>query len=169
MKGDAGFSTDEVYRYWLSRSWRPFGLLPENPLVVCGANPSTADATKNDPTITREIGFAKEWGHDGLIKINAFAFRATDPDDLYKTVADPVGPENDEAIRRNARGRRVLCAWGKIGRYLKRDERVVELLLEVGAELLCLGTNKDGTPKHPLYLKKTAKPVPYTGVCHGRN
>src|SRR5262249_29397933 len=152
VKSDASFSSCRTWRYWLSRSWRPLGLLPERQLVVIGLNPSTADETVDDPTIRRLIGYAKDWGYDGILMLNAFAFRATDPKELRTTVADPVGADNDDVIRTNCRSAKVLCAWGKHARYLDREKRVLELLHDVGADTFCLGTNLDGTPKHPLYL-----------------
>lgn len=47
--------------------------------MFIGLNPSTADESKDDPTIRRCIRFAKDWGYGGLLMMNAFAFRATDP------------------------------------------------------------------------------------------
>lgn len=156
---DASFSLDGVHRWWLSRSWRPLGLLPENPLVSCGLNPSDADATKNDPTIRREIAFAKAWGHDGLIKVNAFALVSSDPRVLKTTAFDSVGDLNDDTIRTNCRGRTVLVCWGAGGAYLGRAARVLEILEEVGAKPVCLGLTKDGFPRHPLYVKADVKPM----------
>lgn len=157
---DASLSPDGVYRWWLSRGWRPFGVLPERPLVVIGLNPSTADAAKDDPTIRRCVGFAKSWGHDGLLMLNLFAFRATEPHELRITSFDPVGAENDDVIRANVRGRRVLCAWGTTGFYQDRDQVVLALVRNVGAELVVLGRTKDGAPKHPLYVPAITQPVP---------
>ena len=47
----------------------------EHPLILfIGLNPSTADETKNDPTIRRCINFAKDWGYGGVMIANLFAF-----------------------------------------------------------------------------------------------
>lgn len=105
IKSDALLSTCGLYRYWLSRTW---GDTP--PLVVIGLNPSTADAMQDDPTIRRCIGFARREGCGGLMMLNLFAFRATDPAMLYTTQAR-VGPLNDYMLHRLATGK-VLAAWG---------------------------------------------------------
>lgn len=64
-------------------------------LTVVMLNPSTADATHDDPTIRRCIGFAKTARAEGLRVVNFFALRSTDPDALANA-DDPVGPMNDE-------------------------------------------------------------------------
>lgn len=55
--GTAEFSINGVHRYWLTR-----GLGGVRPLVVCGLNPSTADAEVDDNTIRKEMKFARSWG-----------------------------------------------------------------------------------------------------------
>lgn len=154
LRTSAGFSDDRVYRYWLTRTWDD----ATPPLVVIGLNPSTADETQDDPTIRRCIGYARAWGHGGLVMLNLFAFRATDPRDM-KRAFDPVGRANDATLRVATEGRRVLCAWGAHGTYIDRASVVCEMLAT--RELVCLGTTKDGQPKHPLYLRADALPVAY--------
>lgn len=89
----AKFSPDRKYRYSLWRSWD--GLWPTDGYVLfIGLNPSTADETKDDPTIRRCIGYAKAWRFSTFCMGNIFAFRATLPADMKKA-QDPVGPEND--------------------------------------------------------------------------
>ena len=52
-------------------------------------NPSTADALKLDPTVTRCYNYAGAWGYGHLLVANLFALRSTDPDRLYHH-HDPV-------------------------------------------------------------------------------
>lgn len=128
------------------------------PLVAfIGLNPSTADETADDPTIRRCVAFAKRWGYGGLVMLNLFAFRATDPRDM-RSAASPVGPENDDHLRAvAAEAALVVAAWGVGGSYFGRDFRVRRLM---GDGLMALGFTKSGQPRHPLYVKADATLVP---------
>jgi len=144
MDGSAVFSVCRTYRYSLSRVWNP-----KRPSVMfVGLNPSTADEQEDDPTVRRCIGFARKWNLGGLILVNLFAYRSTDPAGLVEA-GDPVGPGNDKHILASARAAaRVVLAWGTKGSLLDRDQHVLSLLPSAH----CLGVTKDGHPKHPLYL-----------------
>lgn len=145
----AVFSPCRRYRYLLWRVWRPGDKL----VAFIGLNPSTADETANDPTVRRCIGFAERWGYGGLVMLNLFAFRATDPK-VMKAEPEPVGPENDQAIWNAAMAvDQVIAAWGTHGEHQGRDKRVRGQL----QNLYCLGTTKDGHPRHPLYLPNDAE------------
>ncbi len=99
----AYLSEDRRYRYSLTRliADPQYGCLGEDErggtVTFVGLNPSTADETTDDPTIRRCIRFAREWGFDRLKMVNLFAYRATDPRDLWAADA-PIGPENDCTI-----------------------------------------------------------------------
>jgi hypothetical protein len=115
-------------------------------------NPSTADATLDDPTIRRCRSFASSWGFSGITVANLYALRSTDPAALWLH-HDPVGPENDAYVAEMAmKHGSVVCAWGANA----RDDRVatvVKLLRNARAQLTCLGTTKSGAPRHPLYVR----------------
>lgn len=153
---DAGaiFSPDRRYRYRLFRTWD--NSRPKIAFVML--NPSIADEWVLDNTIRRCVQFAKDWvPHFGHIEIlNLFALVSTAPGGLEE-VEDPVGPENDSYIREYTNGLPVVVAWGNHGRLNNRDKEVLRLL----ESPYCLGTNKDGSPKHPLYLERTTLPIPY--------
>lgn len=158
MKAGATFSGCGLYRYYLWREWEP--ALPR--CVFIGLNPSTADETKDDPTIRRCIGFARREGCGRLDMLNMFAWRATDPRAM-KSVDEPIGPWNDETIVRVAsRARHVVAAWGAHGAHLGRGKAVGELLERSGVRVSCLGTTKSGHPKHPLYLRADTPLVPWS-------
>lgn len=138
------------YRYALTRpSIRPPG---KGAALFCMLNPSTADATVDDPTIRRCRGFADAWDCNGIAVVNLYALRSTDPKGLNGH-PDPVGPENDHYLREFAREfKDVVCAWGanaNPGRALQ----VANIFRSAGARLWCLGTTKDGAPRHPLYVR----------------
>ena len=153
MDRGAIFDETAVYRYSLYRRWANHG----RSVTFVMLNPSTADAFKEDPTITRCIGFAKGFGYHALTIVNIFAFRSTDPKKL-RTVEDPVGPDNDRYIRDACfRGSSVICAWGTHGALHARDLAAwKQIRLEI-PNVFCLGRTKGGHPKHPLYLKATTE------------
>ena len=152
----ANFSRCLRYRYSLWRTWDPLG----SKVMMIGLNPSTADARKDDPTIRRCIGFARSWGHGGLIMTNLFAFRATYPSEL-KQAPDPVGARNDEWIRRLARrADRMVAVWGNDGAWLDRAERIQR---RFGPRLQIIRLNQSGSPAHPLYLPARLAPKAWPG------
>lgn len=154
MRRDAVISRCGLYRYSLTREWD--ASLPKACFI--GLNPSTADALEDDATVRRCIGFAKTWGMGGLIMVNLFAFRATQPADMLKAV-DPVGPSNDAWIRRETeRAGIVIAAWGNDGGHLDRDKAVMAALT---VKLTAIGRTQSGAPRHPLYMAATAQPMPY--------
>jgi hypothetical protein len=147
MLGDAIFSGCRTYRYQLHRHWDGG---EEGRILWIMLNPSTADETNNDPTITRCIQFSKDWGYECLAIGNAYALRSTDPKGL-KLVRDPVGEENDHHLFEMATfAHKVVVAWGN---HAKADRVAQIRKLLAGTPLFCLGTNKNGMPKHPLYLR----------------
>lgn len=115
-------------------------------------NPSTADASIDDPTIRRCRGFADRWECNGIVVANLYALRATNPEELWKA-EDPVGPENDSWLHRLANEfDDVVCAWGSNAKQERVDE-VVKIFRRYGCRLFHLGLTKSGQPKHPLYIK----------------
>ncbi|WP_262880425.1 DUF1643 domain-containing protein [Pseudomonas paralcaligenes] len=147
------------YRYRLTRQAEQLFPMASSALFVM-LNPSTADASLDDPTIRRCRGFARAWDCAGIVVANLYALRATNPADLWPH-ADPVGPENDQHLLALADDfGDVVCAWGAHAKP-ERVERVVQILQGMGARLWCLGTNKDGSPRHPLYLPASQPLVPW--------
>ena len=150
-QSEARFSPCRTWRYTLHRIWdKGRGLL-----MVVGLNPSTADEVRNDPTVARCVNYARRWGLGGLIMMNAFAVRGTNPR-VLREVPDPVGPDNDFWLSRMAReASLIVAAWGNHGLWLERQTKVLSL---IDREVYCLGVTKQGAPRHPLYLRKDAEP-----------
>lgn len=140
------------YRYYLTRTWAA-----EMPYVVfVGLNPSTADATENDPTIRKCMRYAMGWGFGGIVMLNLFAFRATDPTVMRKA-ADPVGPMNDLTLGHwMVDADLVVACWGDYG-----FERGREFADRHVGRLAALRVNFSGHPAHPLYLPADLRPTPY--------
>jgi hypothetical protein len=165
------FSPCRQYRYTLWREWEEpemglLGLLasgcfkPGGYLMVIVLNPSTADESRDDPTIRRCVGFAKEWGFQALCMTNLFAWRDTDPAKM-KAAMFPVGGDNDMWLLNCASGAGlILAAWGNHGSFLDRGKTVLADLRDAGRPVHALGRNQDGSPKHPLYVAASTEPVP---------
>jgi hypothetical protein len=166
MLGDrlsgALFSKCEQWRYGLWRVWNNIDTSSKpRRIAFVGLNPSTADESKDDPTIRRCIRYAKEWGYDGMYMLNAYGFRSTDPKGLWK-VEDPVGPATDFWLKWYAsESDTVLACWGG---NIKgdREGKVCDVL---NRQLMCLGTTQAGNPRHPLYLPKVLTPEKWPKPC----
>jgi hypothetical protein len=161
-------SDDGLHRYVLSR------IIGDNsfsgPTIAFGLhNPSTADATQDDPTWRRCIGFATAWGARKVIIINPWAGRATSPKDLWHMV-DSVGELNDYHVSCVAgevkmTGGFIVYGWGAIKppcwkwagamSRLRRFDRIVRSRCQ---DVRHLGLTKEGWPKHPLYLRANTVP-----------
>ena len=153
VKGDAVFSEDGRHRT-LMRRWIG-DTFPERYILFIGMNPSTADAMVNDPTCAREWTFAQREGFDAMVKANVGDYRATHPKMLLEEGVIASSPANLPAIREQAKGAaRVILCHGKLNKALvPAGQALVQALTEDGIDLWCFGTNADGSPKHPLYLK----------------
>lgn len=151
----AKFSDDRIYRYALWRVWNP----SRPRLLFIMLNPSIANEVVDDPTQRRCRRYTREWGYGGYMAGNIFAYVSTEPKKL-KIVGDPIGPENDSYLKRmHADCALTVAAWGRWGNLKGRGRAVLKMLQETKS-VMSLGTNGDGTPKHPLYLKADLKPRP---------
>lgn len=159
MTAGAVISPCGRYRYVLARD---LGLMGRGAVLFLMLNPSTADASEDDPTIRRCKGFAQTWGFARLLVGNLYAYRATDPSALglkrppdpqvshYEDrfhwglpPSDPVGPENDRhLIELSAQADKVVCAWGA---HAKPD-RVAHVVQLLGRDLHCIARTKAGAP-----------------------
>jgi len=143
------------YRYQLERSWSA-QTSRNSTVTFIGLNPSTADITKDDPTIRKCMAFAKAWQFKKLFMVNLFSWRATNPNELMEA-KNPIGSLNDkyldEAVSRSTL---VVACWGEYGTFMGRSDDVRG---RYPRRLSCLSTNQSGEPTHPLYLPATLEPV----------
>jgi len=126
----------------------------ERLLLWAMLNPSIADAEQDDATLRRCISFSKREGYDGLVVVNRCAWRSPDPFELKQAGARAVGPDNDATIQRwmaDPRVDRVVAAWG--AHTVSGWSPVLLFADDADLEVVCLGRNKGGSPRHPLYLK----------------
>jgi hypothetical protein len=152
MIKDAIISADKKYRYSLKRCWNP----EKRQILFIGLNPSKADATADDNTITRLINFTKDHGYGGFEIVNLYALRATDYKELLKET-DPFGPENWNPLTKwSGKLKTVIFMWGR-HRFIDGEYTITSRVINMYPQALCFGHNQDGSPKHPLYLSSETK------------
>lgn len=165
------YSPCGLYRYVLGRSWAIPGQA-ERPMSIVMLNPSTADATQNDPTIRRCIGFAQRLGYTGLLVRNLFAYRATDPKELYRLIREwedgqhglsPWGDQNHRVLQSPYLPLPEWAAWGAVPK--RYDDHVQYSRQFLPKRLWCLGLTQQQAPRHPLMLSYKTTPVAY--MVHG--
>lgn len=141
-----------LYRYTLARDVGMDG--PR--FLFLGVNPSTADATADDATVRKWVGFVKRWGGRSFSVGNAFAYRATDVRALA-SVEYPIGLYNDWHIMQMAvRADVIVPCWGNSDkvppRLRSRFGFVLSMLQGADKPIKCFGRTKSGDPMHPLML-----------------
>ena len=156
-----------IYNPYNKRYRYVLGTKGNNTLFCLGINPSTAEPNALDPTLKRVEGIASSMNYDSYIMLNVYPQRDANPDNLSQT-------QNRTEHRNNLRAIVTI-----ISQYLENHESI-DLWLAFGDHIydraylpLCLkdiykslqnrkirwfvtDTNKTGTPKHPLYEKKTS-------------
>lgn len=154
--GTADVSACGRFRFRLTRRW-----CPGPPAVFVMCNPSVADATADDPTVRRCVGFARRLGCGGV-----HAYLATRPADL-RAAGYPAAAGEDAWLALGAReslesGAHLVAAWG-VHPLAQRVADVRALLVEAGASIECFGTTTAGHPRHPLRLRADTPLRPWEG------
>lgn len=148
------------YRYLLRRDW---DLMKPRALIVM-LNPSTADAEQDDATIRSVTRLCNELGFGSYEVVNLFAFRATNPKELYNNMfKENIGPKND--IRIEAALHRCdlpIMAWGAHQLAIDRGRSVTSMIRQHRPAVFCFGVTKTKAPRHPLYLKTETQLQHYT-------
>ncbi|SDQ33247.1 DUF1643 domain-containing protein [Leucobacter chromiiresistens] len=133
------------YRYSLTRVWDE--TLPKLTYILL--NPSTADATKLDNTLKQCVKISKFNGFGGLLILNLYAYRATEPK-VMKAAADPIGPENDQFLA--AATGTIVGGWGNNADFARAN-----FVRSMHPNMKALKINGTGHPKHPLYVSETTR------------
>lgn len=127
-------------------------------IAFFGVNPSTADASLDDHTVTKWIGFCRRWRAQRFIVGNVSAYRATDVGELAKAMISPAQwRENFAHIEGIASDADILVpCWGnrsKAPRHMRNDFDTVLAFLRSSKKPVChFGLTVSGDPKHPLML-----------------
>ena len=144
--------TYQPYRYVLGRVGR-------RPLVCIGINPSTAQPGALDPTLKSVERLAAANGFDSWIMFNVYPQRATDPNDMDKTLDRALCDENLRWLRAVLAQTEptMWAAWGTLiekRAYLPGLMReMVALTRERDIPWVTFGPrSKKGHPHHPLLI-----------------
>jgi|AntDeeMinimDraft_5_1070356.scaffolds.fasta_scaffold33186_1 hypothetical protein len=159
------------YRYQLSRDVTPRQVddAPAGQTIAFfGINPSTADATIDDSTVKKWIGFTSRLGASRFVVGNVFAYRATKVKELA-SASDPFGPGNDAHIDSIVEEADILVpcwgARGKIPRELRTAlDEMLGRLLSTGKPVFHFGRTQSGDPMHPLMLGYSTPLVPWPNL-----
>ena len=144
----AQFSDCGRYRYQLWRIWDV-----DLPKAMCiGLNPSTADASRDDPTIRLLKKVLARLGYGGFYMCNLYGWISSKPKDL-EHCADPVG-DNDKVMAQVATHcDQVIFCWGNAELAENRTAKIEAQY----PQALCFGLSKAGRPVHPLALMYSGK------------
>lgn len=157
MIRDAVFSPNHVHRWRLSRSWAP----EKGTACWIGANPSVAGKDFDDPTSTRITRFTESFGNGRMILVNLSPYISTDPKGLPLLDSDTIFPPETTNYLIGAvhESEIVIAAWGVLAGAMRDWAGNVATILGAKGErpLWCLGTTKDGSPRHPLYVHSKTK------------
>jgi hypothetical protein len=150
----ADYSADGTYRWSFERRWAPGGAL-----CWVGLNPGTGDRDAGPrPTLRRVVGWARREGCAAVKVVNLFSYRSTDPKALRTASVDVVGDRTDATLRSaSGEAQLTLAAWGGNTLAQRRSAKVVSMLTSP----MCVGSTKNGEPRHPLYVAASTPFIPY--------
>ena len=141
----ADISNDKKDRFSLSRIWD--SKKPKALYIML--NPSYADDESDDPTIRRLIFFSKKFKFGGFYVTNLFSQITPYPKEL--NMDNKSKKKNlkiiSELIKKSDL---IVYAWGNLVSEPIELRKLIE-------SPLCFGINKNGTPRHPLYLRSDTK------------
>lgn len=158
--GDAHFSHDHRFRYWLERRWDD--ALPQFTYVLL--NPSAAGGDRDDPTNRKLRALTIANGGGGYELVNLFALVDTHQERLhYPEAIGETREANDAWIVKAVEGCDVLVlGWGEGNgsgagaaarkAAVRRRAREVWPLVRYGHPK-CFNRNESGSPGHPGRLK----------------
>ena len=167
IKRGATFSPERTLRFTLTREW------DDRPMVCfIGHNPSTADHLVDDPTVRRWMHFARAWGRGGLVAVNLYPIRTSDPwqarmwADYERNGSDwwvrDMLTLNVEVIAKEAKAcGLVVACWGAIARDGNWNDHVVEQIVsgdEPWPSVYVFRLTAAGAPVHPMARGKHRVP-----------
>ncbi|MGO4889569.1 DUF1643 domain-containing protein [Anaerobacillus sp. MEB173] len=124
-------------------------------------NPSEGNELVADATLRRSANFAKRWGYGSMNVVNLFSQISKNPKDVaIPSLSEKV--RNERYIMKAVSDSEcVIFSWGKLVK--DHQDMVEEVTKLVPAEKqFCIKKTEDGLyPRHPLFLPKNYKPIPW--------
>ena len=117
-------------------------------------NPSIANHIDDDSTVRRLNYFTKKFGFGGFYVGNVYPHITPFPKVLYSlnlTYSKKNCFYLNSMIEKSAK---IVFAWGNC----KENPLWIEHIVKAP---LCFGHNKNGSPKHPLYLPKSTRLISF--------
>tara|TARA_B100001250_G_C19796692_1_gene789041 strand:+ start:2009 stop:2458 length:450 start_codon:yes stop_codon:yes gene_type:complete len=147
---EAGAIINKNKRYSLWRIWNQN--LPKVLYVML--NPSLANNSQDDNTIKRLNYFTKKFGFGGFYVGNIYPHITPYPKILYRLNLHFSNKNNFYLNSMIKKSEKIVFAWGNC------KERPLWIEKSVQTPF-CFGHNKNGSPKHPLYLPKSTSLTTY--------
>ena len=145
MRGEAEFCPASKNRFLLKREWNK----SKKKILYIMYNPSKADESKDDPTIRRLINFSKKFDYGGFFVGNLYTFISSNPNKIDRS--KNISKKNIKILIKLINSvSDVVYAWGN-------NTEEPNFLKKKVKSPMCLGKNKDGSPRHPLYLPSNSK------------
>ena len=148
----AELSKNKKHRYYLSRKWSD-----NEPGHYILLNPSKGNHINNDPTIRRLITISKNLGYGGFNVVNLYTLITPIRNKLYEKKRKFSAKNKKLIAKLVARHKTIVYGWGA-------TENEPNWLSNIVKSPLCFNINKNGTPKHPLYLKKESTLKKFRGL-----
>ena len=143
-------------------------------MIVCfGINPSTASPNQLDPTLNKVDAIVDSNGYDGWMMFNIYPKRDTVFENLESVIKDEEHTKNLEVIVNELNKYDEIDIWVAFGNHIYGREYLIICLKDIYEKLSkfkvrwwATGVNKSGSPKHPLYQKKTSKLLPFDMISY---
>lgn len=151
---DGVYSNGNRDRANLTVSWESEGT---RTAVAIGINPSKANDTRSDKTLTTLARFLDTYGFSQFTMLNIFQTYSTNQDGINRLSRTDFSRYQDVLESADA----IFIVWGVSAAYSQEKEEILQILREYQDKLFCIeGTNKR-SPLHPSRMSYECTIAPY--------
>lgn len=152
---DGEYSDNDKYRSQLTVTWRS---CVNKKAVVIGINPSKANDSKSDRTLTVTARFLNMYGIDEFLMLNIYENYATNPNDMGKKKKTKFARFHHELKEADI----IFIAWGVSKDSYKTAKKQIEKILKQYKEKIYCAVNDNGKmPIHPRRIRYSYDIVQY--------